>query len=62
DNGIPATVEQVLDYGAEKFIKCMVGESAVYVKCDEELSGEIRLTPDFGRIGVVETQREIKII
>ncbi|MDE6000939.1 MAG: hypothetical protein K2G96_01240, partial [Clostridia bacterium] len=62
DNGIPATVEQVLDYGTEKFIKCMVGESAVYVKCDEELSGEIRLTPDFGRIGVVETQREIKII
>ncbi len=62
DSGIKATVESVLDYGAEKFLKCAVGESTVYVKCDEEKSGEIYLTPDFNRVGIVETERAIKII
>ena len=55
-------MESVLDYGAEKFLKCAIGENTVYVKCDEERSGEIHLAPDFDRVGIVETERAIKII
>ncbi|MDE5667362.1 MAG: hypothetical protein K2I29_03900, partial [Clostridia bacterium] len=62
DEGIAASVLETLDYGTEKFLKCAVGENIVYVKCDAEKSGDIRLLPDFGRVGVVETEREIKII
>ncbi len=62
DSGIKATVESVLDYGAEKFLKCAIGENTVYVKCDGERSGEIYLAPDFDRVGIVETERAIKII
>ena len=62
DEGIAASVLETLDYGTEKFLKCAVGENIVYVKCDAEKRGDIRLLPDFGRVGVVETEREIKII
>ena len=62
DHGIAAEAVATLDYGTEKFLKCTVGESAVYVKCGEEHSGAIRLLPDFEKVGIVETERDIKII
>ena len=62
DNGIAAEAIETLDYGTEKFLKCRVGENAVYVKTDAEYSGNIYLLPDFEHIGIVETEREIKII
>ena len=62
ENGITATVEEVLDFGAEKFVKCKVGENSVYFNTDEEYAGEIRILPDFENVGVVETERDIKII
>ena len=62
DSGIEATVVETLDYGNEKFLKCNVGGSTVYLKCDDEIKGDICLLPDFEKVGVVETQREIKII
>ena len=61
-SGIPAKAEEVLDFGAEKFLKCTVGGNTVYVKCDSAVSGDIYLMPDFDRIGIVETERDIKII
>ena len=62
ESGIAASVTDKLDYGNEKFLKCAVGESTVYVKCDDDLTGDIHLLPDFEKAGVVETQRDIKII
>ncbi|MDE7379856.1 MAG: sn-glycerol-3-phosphate ABC transporter ATP-binding protein UgpC [Clostridia bacterium] len=62
DSGIAARVIETLDYGSEKFLKCKVGENVVYVNCNEDISGDIRLLPDFGKVGIVETEREIKII
>ncbi len=62
ETGIPATVERILDYGAEKFAVCRVGEQEVYVKAEEELSGEIFLTPDFNTIGVIQTDMDIRIV
>lgn len=62
DRGIAAEAVQTLDYGTEKFLQCKVGENIVYVKSDETVSGGIYLMPDFGHVGIVEIEREIKII
>ena len=62
ENGIKATVEEILDFGAEKFVKCKVGESSVYFNTDKEYVGEISILPDFESVGVIETERDIKII
>ena len=62
DSGIAAEALETLDYGTEKFLKCTIGDSAVYVKCDGEYSGSVRLLPDFEEVGIVETERDIKIV
>ena len=62
ENGVAATAEETLDYGAEKFLKCRVGEREVFVATDKEYSGAVRVLPDFGKVGLVETTRDIKII
>lgn len=62
EDGIPATVEGILNFGTEKFMKCRVGAREVYVKTDCDYDGEIRILPDFAKAGVVETERDIKII
>ena len=62
DSGIPACVDRILDYGEDKFLKCMVGENTVYVKTDKEYVGDIFLAPDMDKIGIAESERDIKII
>ena len=62
DSGIPAKAEGYLDFGSEKFVKCSVGGNLVYVNTDGEISGEIYLQPNFEKVGIVEIEREIKII
>ena len=62
DSGIKAVAERMLDYGTEKFLQCKVGDNDVFVKVDGNMSGDICLLPDFEKIGIVETQRDIKII
>lgn len=62
DRGIAATVEGIADYGREKFLKCNADGATVYVKTDKEISGAVRLMPDLEKIGVVEAEREIRII
>lgn len=62
DRGIAAEAVQMLDYGTEKFLQCKVGENIVFLKTDEAVSGGIYLMPDFEHVGIVEIEREIKII
>ena len=62
ESGIEATVEEILDYGVEKFVKCKIGANSVYVKTDEDYNGVINLLPDFEKAGVVDTGKDIKII
>ena len=62
EEGIPAKAVEILDYGREKFLKCKVGESELYVLCEREISGEIFLLPDPEQIGIVEKERDIRIV
>ena len=62
ESGIKAVVQKTLDYGTEKFLVCKVGESTVYINTEKDYGGEIHITPDLEKVGIVETGREIKII
>ncbi len=62
DSGIPAKAEGYLDFGSERFLKCDVDGSEVYVKIDGEASDNIYLQPNFENVGVLDIEREIKII
>lgn len=62
ENGIAAEAEEFLNFGGEKFIRCKAGADTVYVKTEKEYSGVVYLMPDFEKAGVVETERDIKII
>ncbi len=62
DSGIRASAEGVLDYGNEKFLKCKIGENTVYLLTDKQHTGEVYIEPDFDKIGIIETQRDIRII
>lgn len=59
---ITAEVVETLDYGAEKFLKCRVGEEICYVYTEKAVEGVIRLVPNIDTIRVVERQREIRIV
>lgn len=52
----------MLDYGAEKFVKCRVGEKFVYLLADKDYDGEVRIVPDLDKIGIIEAERNIRII
>ena len=62
DGGIEALAEEILDYGGEKFVRCTVGEETLYVRTDERLNGKIYLVPDVGKVSVIESERQIRIL
>jgi multiple sugar transport system ATP-binding protein len=62
ESGIEAQVLKTLDYGAEKFLKCAVGEEILYVKCDKVMSGKIYLVPEVNEVSVIESERQIRIV
>ena len=62
DSGLKAEVEKMLDYGKEKFAKCRVGDETLYVKADKDIEGTVFLSPDAGKVSVIESQRQIRIV
>lgn len=62
EEGVRARVESILDYGKEKFLKCSVGQKTIYTHADSDYEGEVCLVPDLTKIGIVETERDIRII
>ncbi len=62
DTGILAEVLEMLDYGTEKFLRCSVGGTLIYVKTDREYRGKIHLLPDVSKVSVIESERQIRIV
>ncbi|MDE6505241.1 MAG: ATP-binding cassette domain-containing protein [Clostridia bacterium] len=62
ESGIEAQVSETLDYGNEKFVKCTVGQETLYVKCGGQVNGTVYLVPDAGKVSVIESDRQIRIV
>lgn len=62
DTGIAAEALEMLDYGKEKFLRCKVGETILFVKTDVEYRGKIHLLPDVSKVSVIESERQIRIV
>ena len=65
NDGIEAVVDKILDYGAEKFAVCAVGDAkiAVYLNGVKVKEGEaVKLSVDLSDLGIVEADRGIRII
>lgn len=61
--GLPVKIEQVLDYGIEKFAKCKAGDETIYVKVAEDIADEdICILPNVAKVSVVESERQIRIV
>lgn len=63
ESGIAALVENILDYGTEKFANCKVGEKTVVVKINSEFAQEQTcLQLDATKLSIIEKQRDIRLI
>ena len=62
DSGIEAQVVEMLDYGAEKFAKCAVGDDIVYVFTPVDVSGMVHLLPDTEKLSLIDKYLDIRII
>ena len=63
DDGIEVNVEKILDYGKEKFLKCALGENVLYIETETAVDDKkIKITPNVAKVGVIENERQIRIV
>lgn len=62
EDGIPAGVLNVLDYGKEKFAVCEAGGKTAYVLCEGAVADGAKLVPDVEKLSVIEATHNIRII
>lgn len=62
EDGIPAGVLNVLDYGKEKFSVCEAGGKTAYVLCEGAVADGAKLVPDVEKLSVIEATHNIRII
>ncbi len=61
--GLDATVETVLDYGKEKFAKCIVGTTPVYVSVDDGFDKKtVKISPYSNAIFVYDKTIDIRLV
>ena len=62
ETGIVATVESVVNYGAEKFALCRVGDKTVNVAVDKNFDAEqVNLAIDVEQMAIIEVARGIRL-
>ncbi len=65
EQGIEAQLVEILDYGAERFAHCTVGDKAVYVKLDDSigsLDGIIHLIPEIDKLAIIQADMDIRLV
>ncbi len=62
EEGMLAHVEEILDYGTERFAKCTACGEDVYVKVDGEIIDDICISPIVENIMITEKARDIRIV
>lgn len=63
DDGIAAKVESILDYGDEKFAKCLVGDRTVYLSVPSDFVGdELKFSIDTSAVSVIDTYSDVRLV
>lgn len=62
EEGVSAEITEVADYGREKFAVCKAGESTVYVFCEGNAAGAVKLLPDAEKLSIIQADKNIRII
>lgn len=63
EEGIPATVDRVLDYGNEFFAECAVGDKKVYVAVEKGFTKtQVKLALDSESMAIFETEHQIRLV
>ena len=64
ESGIPARVLGVEDYGREKFVRCAVGETVIYVKAEDGVSyeGEVYIVPEIEKLAIIQADMDIRLV
>lgn len=60
--GIPATVKGIEDYGKEQFAVCEVAGKTVRIAIKEPVSGTIHLVPDIHKLAIIQDDLDIRIV
>lgn len=61
--GIAAEVLDTLDYGKEKYLKCSVDGSVVYVKIDDDVKAtSVNLAVDTAKVNVYSPDIDLRLI
>ena len=63
EKGIKAKAEEIIDYGKEKFVKCVLHNNYIYVKVDEvpEIGKELSLHIDVEKSRIYENMFDIRL-
>lgn len=63
EKGIKVKVEEIIDYGKEKFVKCVLHNNHIYVKVDEvpEIGKELSLHIDVEKSRIYENMFDIRL-
>ncbi len=62
EQGVEATVESVVDYGAETFAVCKVGDAVINVSVPKDFAEQsVKLALDVDKLAIIETARAIRL-
>jgi hypothetical protein len=63
DDGIALTVDEMVDYGKERYVKCHMYDEVIYVKADKayQPNDTIRVSMDLENIRIFENKFDIRL-
>ena len=62
NNGIRCEVEEIIDYGYEKFAKLNANGRIIYLNVNDDIDGTVFINIDFNNVGITETSIDMKLI
>lgn len=62
EEGVVGSVESILDYGSEKFASVKVGENTVTIAISSPISGDVHISLDYNKVGIIDMKNDIKLV
>jgi len=62
EEGVTATVEEIVDYGKERFARCAVGGNKFYVFTESEVEGTVKLKPNLETLAIIDDTMDVRMV